>query len=153
MKNPEKLIGKKIKGFRYKSTKDILWSREMSNYIGIDGIIEFYGKEYNCFRVDFGDNFFYYPADKIEAHLVDEENEIPTLSDGNELEYLKRHEKLNQYILEMASTGKIPNNWSDFLFELNNNLVFKSTKEEQLTAILGSSDKVKEIMEVFNCKE
>jgi len=71
MKN---LIGRKVKGFRFEDGKHnyLPYSYEMDKYIGEIGVINTYNDSTGNVGVHFKDNFFYYPADQIEAHLVDE---------------------------------------------------------------------------------
>jgi len=145
MKDQKKLIGRKVKGFEYKTVQ----FDEIIKYVGQIGTIDTYSKNNNMFIVKFEHAFVYYPADQIEAHLV--EDEIPTLSYG---------------VMMLVSVDE--NNWYERKVVLKSNegfyvkglitssLVFwkyakplEPTKEEQLTAILGNSDKVSEIMELF----
>ena len=140
---PEKLIGKKVKGFKFEG---ILYDSQMDDYIGKIGIIKPWD-EVN-FKVDFGDDFWYYPADQIEAHLV--EDEIPTLSDGvlmlvsdNKKTWDKKEVWFKDKEYYYAKTGKTTFTPWAYAKPL------EPTKEEQLTSILGSSDKVSEIMELF----
>lgn len=54
MKNPEKLIGKKIKGFKFEeSSHDFGFVKEMNDYIDKVGEIKSYIKEYDSFLVEF----------------------------------------------------------------------------------------------------
>jgi len=148
MKNPERLIGKKVKGFKF---EDFYYQSNMDKYIGKIGIIQ----EFNAItvRIDFNDISFYYPADQIEAHLV--EDEIPTLSDGVMMLVSDDGKQWDERKVVLKSNKGLN---KGFYVEgiLTSSLVFfryakplEPTKEEQLTAILGSSDKVSEIMELF----
>lgn len=114
MKNPERLIGRKVRGFKFETTKYCSYVKGMDKYvgkIGKIGIIDEYRPVSKNFKVEFEDGEYWgYPADQIEAHLV--VDEIPTFTKE-----------------DLRTAYK--------------------TKEEQLTAILGNSDKVKEIMELF----
>ena len=78
MKNPERLIGKKVYGFKFYDTKEMIYFRNiMNHYIGKTGTITKLFEEKISFQVTFEDGYsFAYPADQIEDHLV--EDEIPT---------------------------------------------------------------------------
>ena len=66
------LIGKKVKGFKFYDTDNCKLNNGMVKYIGMVGeIVEYCGK-YNNYKIQFADDFWWYPADQIEAHLVDE---------------------------------------------------------------------------------
>lgn len=154
MKNSEELIGKKVRGFEFEDIKGLYnYVTSMDKHIDKVGLITKYRHDIKCFKVDFEDIFYYYPADQIETHLV-EENEIPTLSDG--------------VMMLVSDDGKYFE--KRYIYFKNNNKVYRKekdgsfigykyykplepTKEEQLTAILGSSDKVAEIMELFKDKK
>ena len=141
MKNPEILIGRKARGFKFESVKNSIQYnvKFMKEYIGKIGCIEFYDKKNKSFFVGFSkESGFYYPADQIEAHLVDDE--IPTFTK----EDLREAYKIG-FNLIMSKSRKE----SDKHFERWYQKRFEPTKEEQLTEILGSSEKVSEIMELF----
>ena len=151
MKNQEELIGKKVYGFEF-NEKRISYSEFMNNYIGRIGEITEYDNDYDVFKVDFNDDWFLYPADQIEAHLVEEE--IPNLSDGvmmlvsfNNIDWFERKvlgKKNNSFYCWNEEYKNLIQVW-DYAKEI----IIEPTKEEQLKAILGSSDKVSEIMELF----
>lgn len=69
------LIGKRVKGFRFteKGTLgEVGWNHRMADYVGRIGTIAEYNTEEGeprC-RVEFDDDYWWYPADQIEAHLV-----------------------------------------------------------------------------------
>lgn len=150
MKNPEELIGKKVYGFRYESEKVNYDPEFMELYIGkIGEVIKTY-RDGTCV-IDFGEDYFFYPTDQVEAHLVEEENEIPALTDG---------------VIMWVSDNCISYELGEVFFKHDGKYYAKRglsfepcdsvkqvkpipTKEEQLTAILGSSEKVAEIMELF----
>ena len=70
MKN---LIGKKVKGFKFEDDKyPSNYNKEMDRYIGEVGEIITHKKDYNSYKVLFKDNFFYYPAELIEKHILEE---------------------------------------------------------------------------------
>ena len=134
MEKPERLIGRKVRGFKFEES---FFIQKMNNYIGKIGIIKEYLISDKWFIIKFEDSeSFYYPADQIEAHLV--VDEIPTFTK----EDLRTAYKIGFDIgifNKKISSDKSFEEWFD-----------KKTKEEQLTAILGSSEKVSEIMEIFN---
>jgi hypothetical protein len=149
MKNPQELIGRKVRGFEFNHQEECLFSQTMKKYIGKIGIIKELGSKYKiAFKVLFDDGeFYYYPADQIEAHLVEEE--VPTLSDG--------------VMMLVSDDGwkwhkqKVIGKKDNYFYAWNKYTIvywthakpLEPTKEEQLTAILGSSEKVSEIMELF----
>ena len=136
MKNPEELIGKKVRGFKFGLKYTCGYLGYMDKFIGKIGVIDCYFEYNNSFLVNFGEcNKWSYPADQIEAHLV--VDEIPTFTK----EDLRTAYKIGFDIgifNKKISSDKSFEEWFD-----------KKTKEEQLTAILGSSEKVSEIMELF----
>jgi hypothetical protein len=149
MKNPQELIGRKVRGFKFESVKDkCIFVKEISDYIGKKGVIRDYNELNKSFQVLFNNGCtWHYPADQIEAHLVDDE--IPTLSDGvmmlvsdDEEDWKKRRVfgKKNSYYCYWYGNNVFMAKYAKPL---------EPTKEEQLTAILGSSEKVSEIMELF----
>jgi hypothetical protein len=121
----------------------------MEKYIGEVGVIE---KIYtNDVKIVFKEDFFFYPLNQIEYHLV--EDEIPTLSDG--VTMLVSGNNINWH------KRKVIGQKDGFFYAWKENVIFnykfakpiEPTKEEQLTAILGSSEKVSEIMELFKDKK
>ena len=193
---PEQLIGRKVRGFKFEKH----WNRKMNAYIGLVGLAErIFQNKMVLVLFDNGISWSY-PADQIEAHLV-EENEIPTLTKESTENDLLQHIKFcleckNEYqairLIEKYGFQKQNINneeiptlsdgvmmWvSDdgeyfekrYIYFKNDNKVYRKekdgsfigykyykplepTKEEQLTAILGNSDKVAEIMELFNDKK
>jgi len=152
MENPERLIGRKVRGFKFEYAS-VLFKSYMSAYIGKEGIVEEKAILTNSFLVAFEDGSkFYYPADQIESHLV--EDEIPTLSDGvmmlvsfNNIDWFERKvlgKKNNSFYCWNEEYKNLIQVW-DYAKEIT----IEPTKEEQLTAILGSDEKVSEIMELF----
>lgn len=135
MEKPERLIGRKVRGFKFESNQNVGYSKLLDNQIGKVGVIK---KIYddNTVRVLFeGIINFYYPADQIEDHLVVDEIQTFTKED------LRTAYKIGFDIgifNKKISSDKSFEEWFD-----------KKTKEEQLTVILGSSEKVSEIMELF----
>jgi len=75
------LLGKKIRGFKFKSDNTISYSNEMDKHIGEVGIIKY--RLDNYVRVLFeDDNTLFYPLPEALEHLVDSEDSIPELGDG-----------------------------------------------------------------------
>lgn len=150
MKNPEELIGKKVRGFKFEDER-VNYVGIMNNYIGQVGEIKKLSLRRIYFQVEFKNGIsFAYPADQIEDYLVEEENEIPTLSDG--VMMLVSENNITEYKRKVYFIHK------DIYYSINAIGSVESwkyakplepTKEEQLTAILGSSEKVSEIMELF----
>ena len=68
------LIGRKAKGFRFENGKyyHLNYNESMDKHIGEVGEITKYSTEYDCYRIEFNENYWDYPASEIEAHLVDE---------------------------------------------------------------------------------
>jgi hypothetical protein len=74
MKNTEQLIGRKVRGFWFDDSKyPVGYISQMDKYIGKKGKIIEYDSHLDLFGVQFKLNKFWYPADKIEAYLVDEQ--------------------------------------------------------------------------------
>lgn len=71
-KDPNKLIGRKVKGFRFENEPKLscAYTYEMDNYINLIGEIKKY--DVDSYKVRFEDNYFWYPADQIETHLLPE---------------------------------------------------------------------------------
>jgi hypothetical protein len=66
------LIGKKVKGFKFEDTNKCKLNNGMVKYIGEVGEIVECCEKYNNYKIQFADDHWWYPADQIEAHLVDE---------------------------------------------------------------------------------
>ena len=142
MKNPERLIGRKVRGFKFEDKEDIIFDEQMEKYIGEVGVIE---KIYtNDVKIVFKEDYFFYPLNQIEAHLVEEQNEIPTFT---------KEDLKSFYNIGFLNGVNNDNKSSCLEFEKEFKKRFNPTKEEQLTAILGSSEKVSEIMELFKDKK
>ena len=140
MENPERLIGRKVRGFKFEDKEDIIFDEQMGKYIGEVGVIE---KIYtNDVKIVFKEDYFFYPLNQIEAHLV--EDEIPTFT---------KEDLKSFYNIGFLNGVNNDNKSSCLEFEKEFKKRFNPTKEEQLTAILGSSEKVSEIMELFKDKK
>jgi len=147
MKNPEELIGKKVRGFKFDKSKPCSYNDIMDKLIGKIGVINHYFEYNNSFKVDFEEGYYYYPADQIEAHLV--EDEIPALSDGVMMLVSDNEERWHKRKVIGKKGIKTIAWYDDQLVSWTYCKPLEPTKEEQLTAILGSDEKVKEIMELF----
>jgi predicted AlkP superfamily phosphohydrolase/phosphomutase len=75
----QKLIGRKVKGFKFEDGKHngLAYGQAMDNYIGKIGTITRYRGRNDYYQVVFNDDFFFYPAELIEQHLVDESESNP----------------------------------------------------------------------------
>ena len=70
----ENLVGKKVKGFGFGS------SALTQNYIGKIGLIK--SVEGNSIKVQFEDDYWFYPLDQIQPHLVNEYPKVMIVSDS-----------------------------------------------------------------------
>jgi hypothetical protein len=67
------LIGKKVKGFKFEDRLSLSCVSSMTRYIDKIGVITLYLDYNESYMVEFdGGKQYQYPADQIEAHLVDE---------------------------------------------------------------------------------
>lgn len=72
--NKEELISKKVRGFKFKGEIGrIMFNSSMKDTIGEVGTIIEYDKKFNTFQVNFRNSSWFYPAELIEQHLVEEE--------------------------------------------------------------------------------
>jgi len=176
MKKPQELIGKEVRGFKFEGRKGCTFNANMIDVVGLKGEIEIYEIELNSFKVRFSDMMtWHYPADQIEAHLVEDEedikeeikqelsknkvlicnidlkieDEIPTLSDGVMMLVSDDEERWHKRKVIGKKGIKIIAWYDNQLISWTYAKPLEPTKEEQLTAILGSSEKVSEIMELF----
>lgn len=78
----DELIGKKIYGFKFESRKynSLLYEPKMDSLIGEIGRITDYIPFYDSYEVEFKNEFWSYPYELIEQHIV--KDEIPELLDG-----------------------------------------------------------------------
>lgn len=74
--------GDKIRGFKFKTTKNLEWNSEMNDFIGEIGIITDFDSGDDSIKVDFYDengnqyDFWYYPWKEAIKHLVIESNDL-----------------------------------------------------------------------------
>jgi hypothetical protein len=66
------LIGKKVRAFKFESRERLSFVDSMNKYIGEVGVIKRYNDYNNSYGVIFDCLDWEYPADQIEAHIVDE---------------------------------------------------------------------------------
>jgi DNA-directed RNA polymerase sigma subunit (sigma70/sigma32) len=89
------LIGRKVRGFKFEDTRyeKFGYCDDMDKYIGKIGVIGRYVDEDKSFSVVFDDDFWYYPAELIEQHLVEEPIDRDVLRQELEkfLNYCERH--------------------------------------------------------------
>jgi hypothetical protein len=118
MKN---LIGRKVKGFKFEDGKYscLRYSDAMDKHIGEIGVINTYNDGTGNFEVHFKDDFFYYPGELIEAHLVDEwviGEEYEFSDSGND--WCKRKllavlpERFREAKMFIVQMGHLENDWS-----------------------------------------
>jgi hypothetical protein len=70
------LIGKKVIGFRFDShAYKCGYSKEMDELIGETGVINKYHSLSNCYTVQFKGEYWNYPAELIEQHLIEENSD------------------------------------------------------------------------------
>jgi hypothetical protein len=78
-------VGRKCKGFMFESgTDDTPWTQSMEKHIGKVGLIV--DQEDDSVRIQFENDYWYYPISLIEPHLIPETPEIPQLGEGIEME-------------------------------------------------------------------
>jgi hypothetical protein len=84
--NTNKLIGKKVKGFKFDDGmhKGLEYVSDMNRQIGKIGKIIAYRNSDNSYHVEFEDDYWFYPAELIEQHLVEETplDDLPIIGDG-----------------------------------------------------------------------
>lgn len=111
-KDPNELIGREAKGFRFEGSEYV---DSMDKYIGEVGIIESYCSKENDYRVEFKDEYWYYPADQIEAHLLPEKKTKKQRIEELESLYKKLEEKFETFCSEFSkkvATSQQVNNLS-----------------------------------------
>ena len=72
------MIGKKIRGFEFKSTNNCTYHTGLSTVINQIGVIIEHDLIRDNYLVLFNGIQFYYPAKLCEQHLVEEETSVPT---------------------------------------------------------------------------
>jgi hypothetical protein len=81
-------VGRKCKGFRFEDGIDgidgVRWGSDMHHHIGEIG--EITKQEDDSVRIQFQNDFWYYPISLIEPHLIPEIPEIPQLGEGVDME-------------------------------------------------------------------
>jgi hypothetical protein len=117
MNTTNKLIGKKVKGFKFDNDKyNYGYSENMDKHIGVVGIIKEYTQGHNAYLVDFENEDWYYPAELIEQHLVEENtlDDLPIIGDG--------------VLMEVSFTG---NRWVERYVFGKNDLGFLAWHEDK----------------------
>ena len=80
-KQMNNLKGRKIKGFKFEGSAELVYIDSMDDKIGEVGEIK--NVYSDSVEVIFNDDCIWrYPLDQIEKHLIPEENEIPELGEG-----------------------------------------------------------------------
>lgn len=75
-------IGRKVKGFSFDNgVNKVAFADEMINYIGKIGVITSYNEDNLSFRVQFDDDYWFYPASLIDQYLIPEEQDYTELRD------------------------------------------------------------------------
>jgi hypothetical protein len=79
--NKEDNIGRKVKGFKFKSNNRISYTSEMHKFIGVEGTITEVVPKYNSYRIKFpNDSYnYHYPIPEVEKRLA---LEIPEIGVG-----------------------------------------------------------------------
>lgn len=67
----ENLIGRKVKGFKFKPRVGLMYQKCMDYHIDEVGVIFKINEHNNSYKVKFKDDFWSYPAELIEQHLID----------------------------------------------------------------------------------
>jgi hypothetical protein len=130
-------IGRKCKGFRFEDeTDDTPWGELMEKFIGKVGLI--YDQYDNSVRINFENDYCYYPISLIEPYLIPESPEIPQLGEGVEMEVsnddITWHNR--NIIAQMQDGWYIINDGTIWKYARPIQEVKKYTKEE-LVKILG----------------
>lgn len=84
IKNYEDYVGKEVIGFKFDSSNTCEYVPEMEDYIGDVGTIISWGSDYYIFGVDFGDDFWYYPADLVIKQLNQKEELVEMMEKDEE---------------------------------------------------------------------
>ena len=96
----KELIGKKVRGFKFKGEIGrIMFNSSMKDTIGEVGTIIEYDKKFNTFQVNFRNSSWFYPAELIKQHLVEE----PT-KEINHVKIISNKEILNERIEKTKNT-------------------------------------------------
>jgi hypothetical protein len=130
-------VGRKCKGFRFEDeTDDTPWGELMEKFIGKVGLI--YDQYDNSVRINFENDYCYYPISLIEPHLIPETPDIPQLGEGIEMEVSNDHILwyTRNIIAQMQDGWYIINDGTIWKYARPIQEVKKYTKEE-LVKILG----------------
>jgi hypothetical protein len=110
--NKEELISKKVRGFKFKGEIGrIMFNSSMKDTIGEVGTIIEYDKKFNTFQVNFRDSSWFYPAELIEQHLVEEINHVKIISNKEILnERIEKTKNTLAYSAALYQDGVILSN-------------------------------------------
>ena len=110
--NKEELISKKVRGFKFKGEIGrIMFNSSMKDTIGEVGTIIEYDKKFNTFQVNFRDSSWFYPAELIEQHLVEEINHVKIISNKEILnERIEKTKNTLTYSAALYQDGVILSN-------------------------------------------
>jgi hypothetical protein len=121
MNTTNNLIGKKVRGFKFNNDKyDYGYSDKMDKHIGVVGIIKEYTQVFNAYLVDFENEDWYYPAELIEQHLVEETplDDLPIIGDGVLMEVSRDDtEWFERYVFGKCESGFLA--WYAFKGNIN----------------------------------
>jgi hypothetical protein len=97
--NTNNLIGKKVKGFKFDGTYGTSYNPKMDVHIDEIGEIIEYKPKSNVCGVEFENDYWFYPAELIEQHLVEETplDDLPIIGDGVLMEVSGNGENWFQY--------------------------------------------------------
>ena len=75
-------IGRKVKGFSFDDeVHNVAFRDEMLKHVGEIGVITKYDEDNLSFRVEFDDDYWFYPASLIDQYIVHEEQDDTELRD------------------------------------------------------------------------
>ena len=69
--SPLDLIGKKVRGFFFKTRPGCTYNSNVEKHLGEEGKITHYYSPYNSYEVHFKTDYWFYPAELITEHLID----------------------------------------------------------------------------------
>lgn len=107
MNTTSNLIGKKVKGFKFDG---VSYNPKMDLHIGEIGEILEYRPKTNAYKVNFKNDYWCYPAELIEQHLVGETplDDLPIIGDGvlMEVSCVEVNHWANRYVIGKTKSGK-----------------------------------------------
>lgn len=69
--SPLDLVGKKVRGFSFKTRPNCNYNSNVEKHLGEVGKIVDYYARYNSYQVQFKTDYWFYPAELITEHLID----------------------------------------------------------------------------------